>query len=476
MDNLSYFCFSTPRNKYMYVRNINSIIRIPEEEYQELMRVRKENDDRNEVVKKYKRLGIFVENPIEMIEHPDTDTLEFRANHLCRHLTLQVTQQCNLRCEYCAYSGIYKNRVHNNRNMDWSTAKKAIDFFLLHSRDSKEIALGFYGGEPLLQFSLIKRCVAYIEEQVEGKNIRYAITTNGTLLSEEVIEFLVEHNVLLSISLDGSKEEHDKHRKFQSGKGSFDLIMERLRHLKERFPEYYKDITFMPVISADVELKRVLHFFETDELLKNNTVRYNTVVTTGLKPGMEDKVTYDEEKFNLFYDFEYLKMLLAIIGKIPEEKVSSLVYTAEYEHNRFYGCIDRHDILRRNMHHGGPCVPGVARLFVAVNGDFYPCEKVSEDNPEYRIGNLETGFDIREMNTLLNIGNLTRKECQACWNIANCNICASNLPPGDHGLDREKKLSLCEEQKRSVMNYIYDTAVLTEFCKLNEWNGVKILG
>ena len=244
-------------------------------------------------------MGIFIENPIE---HPDTDTLEFRANHLCRQLTLQVTQQCNLRCEYCAYSGIYKNRVHNNSNMDWETAKKAIDFFLSHSRDSKEIALGFYGGEPLLQFPLIKRCVAYIEKQVEGKNIRYAITTNGTLLTDEVIEFLEEHNVLLSLSLDGSKEEHDKHRKFQSGKGSFDLIMDRLRHLKERFPEYYKDITFMPVISADVDLKRVLHFFETDELLKNNTVRYNTLATTGLKPGMEDKVTYDEEKFDLVYD------------------------------------------------------------------------------------------------------------------------------------------------------------------------------
>ena len=98
----------------MYVRNINSIIRISEEEYKDLIKAKRENDDKNEVIKKYKRMGIFIENPIEMIEHPDTDTLEFRANHLCRHLTLQVTQQCNLRCEYCAYSGIYKNRVHNN--------------------------------------------------------------------------------------------------------------------------------------------------------------------------------------------------------------------------------------------------------------------------------------------------------------------------------------------------------------------------
>ena len=172
----------------MYVRNINSIIRISEEEYKELIKAKRENNDENEVIKKNKRMGIFIENLIEMIEHPDTDTLEFRANHLCRQLTLQVTQQCNLRCEYCAYSGVYKNWVHNNSNMDWETAKKAIDFFLSHSRDSKEIVLGFYGGEPLLQFPLIKRCVDYIEEQVEGKNISYP--RNITMLSGMVI-FLV---------------------------------------------------------------------------------------------------------------------------------------------------------------------------------------------------------------------------------------------------------------------------------------------
>jgi len=476
MDKSAFFCFSTPRNKYMYVRNINSIIRISEEEYAELLKARKENDDENKVVKKYERLGIFVENPIEMIEHPDTDTLEFQANHLCRHLTLQVTQQCNLRCEYCAYSGIYENRVHSDRNMDWKTAKKAIDFFLLHSRDSQEIVLGFYGGESLLQFPLIKKCITYIEEQVEGKRIRYSITTNGTLLNDEVIDFLVEKDVSLSISLDGSKEEHDKHRKFRSGSGSFDCIMDRLRHLKERFPEYYKRVIFMPVVSADIDLKKVLCFFETNELLKDNDVRYNTVATTGLKPGMEEKVEYKADKFEEVYRFEYFKMFLSLIGKMPKEEVSPIVYVAEAEHNRFYGCINRHDVLRRHTHHGGPCVPGVARLFVDVNGNFYPCEKVSEENPGYCIGNLEMGFDFASMCDLLNIGKLTRKECQECWNIANCNICAASLPSGDCGFDRERKLSLCEEQKTSVSNYIYDTAVLTEFCRLNEWNGVKIFG
>ncbi|MFR9286073.1 MAG: radical SAM protein [[Clostridium] scindens] len=157
MSDLSYYCFSTPQNYYMYVRNINSIVRIKEEEFQELLNVKKAGNIDSPVVKKYKKLGIFIDNPVKIIEHPNTEILGFQAKYLCQQLTLQVTQQCNLRCEYCAYSGLYENRTHANKNMDFDTAKKAIDFFLNHSRDSKQITFGFYGGEPLLMFKLIKR-------------------------------------------------------------------------------------------------------------------------------------------------------------------------------------------------------------------------------------------------------------------------------------------------------------------------------
>ena len=274
MSDLSYYCFSTPQNYYMYVRNINSIVRIKEEEFQELLNVKRAGNIDSPVVKKYKELGIFIDNPVKIIEHPNTEILGFQAKYLCQQLTLQVTQQCNLRCEYCAYSGLYENRTHANKNMDFDTAKKAIDFFLNHSRDSKQITFGFYGGEPLLMFKLIKQCVDYIERSVEGKEIMYAITTNGTLLSDEIVDFLAQHHVLLSISLDGSRKEHDLHRKFRSGEGSFDVIMENVRRLKERYPEYGKEVGFLPVVTPNARLEHVLKYFATDELLKDNHVNY----------------------------------------------------------------------------------------------------------------------------------------------------------------------------------------------------------
>lgn len=193
---------------------MNSVIRVSEEDYQELLHAK---DETSCIVKKYVDMGIFVENSIKKIEHPVTELLGYHTKYMCHYLTLQVTQQCNLRCEYCAYSGMYENRVHTNKKMDFEMAKKAIDFFIEHSRESKDIIVGFYGGEPLLMFPLIKQCVEYIESIVEGKKISYAMTTNGTLLNDEVADFLAEHEVILSISLDGSKEEHNLHRKFASG-------------------------------------------------------------------------------------------------------------------------------------------------------------------------------------------------------------------------------------------------------------------
>lgn len=470
MEKPMYYCFATPGNKYMYVRNIHSIVRLPENEFKELQRANKENDYDCDTVRKYRKLGVFIDNPIKKIEHPDTDILKLRSKNHCKLLTLQVTQQCNLRCEYCAYSGIYKNRTHSNKRMSFETAKKAIDFFLSHSRDSDNIGFGFYGGEPLLEVPLIEKCIDYISKNVEGKEVNYAITTNGTLLSNSVIDFLKENQFLLAISLDGSKEEHDKHRKFASGKGSFDTIMNNIRKLKEKYPEYAEKIIFMPVISPDIDLNKTVEYFSNNELISGNSVRFNTIAKSGLE---KDIGKYSQEKFAFIYDYEYLKLLLAKAGKIDLEKIGAMSKYNQNEHDRFYSRIDKHNRLLEKFHHGGPCMPGIARLFVTVDGKFFPCERVSETNSEYCIGDINSGFDYTKMEELLNLGKITQNECKKCWNIVNCTICAASLPPDDNGINREKKLSLCSEEKQKCANLIYETAVLTEFASLNEWNGVK---
>lgn len=472
----SYYCFSTPKNSYMYVRNINSVIRITEDEHYELIKAKKNNDAKCDVVEKYKRLGIFIDNPVKIIEHPATDTLEYQANYMCQHLMLQVTQQCNLRCEYCAYSGMYDNRVHSSKRMDFTLAKKAIDFFIEHGRESKRLTLGFYGGEPLLEFPLIKQCMDYMAKQIEGKEIHYAITTNGTLLNDEIGDYFAKHNVSLAISLDGSKKEHDLHRRFRNGAGSFDVIMNNIKRLKERHPDYGRDIVFVPVITPNASLSHVIQYFTTDELLKEHIKFYNPISENGKKKDLEQKESYDELDFQMVQDFEYFKLLLFLAGKIDREDTNQFVARLEESHLLFYQRLSRHDMLGEATHHGGPCIPGVARLFVNTDGKFYPCEKVSETNPESCIGNVEQGFDLAQMEKVLNVGRITKEECKECWNLGNCTICVANLEYDKECFSKKAKYQACEEQKRGVSNYIYETAVLSEFGYTQEGRGLIVYG
>jgi uncharacterized protein len=109
-----------------------------------------------------------------------------------KSLILEITQQCNLRCRYCSFSGTYKfSRTHNSNCMSFSTAKKAIDFYIKNSSDSDLVKnICFYGGEPLLQFDTIRKCTEYAYERT-GRKIRIRIASNGTLLNEEIMDFLM---------------------------------------------------------------------------------------------------------------------------------------------------------------------------------------------------------------------------------------------------------------------------------------------
>lgn len=107
--------------------------------------------------------------------------------------------------------------------------------FIERSFESESLHLGFYGGEPLLEIELIKKCVDYIQKNVEGKRITFGITTNGTLLTGEVLQFLYDNDFSITISLDGPKEDHDACRKFANGKGSFDIVVKNISEAKRLY-------------------------------------------------------------------------------------------------------------------------------------------------------------------------------------------------------------------------------------------------
>lgn len=144
---------------------------------------------------------------------------------LLKYLRLNVTEQCNLNCSYCyeKVSKVYTKK----RIMSWEIAKKSLEefFCLVSMHKHKEVGIRFFGGEPLLNWSLIKQCIEYIKEKKpQSLNVKYKINTNGTLLTEDIIKTLQRNNVFITISLDGVKKYHDKARIFNNGRGSFEII------------------------------------------------------------------------------------------------------------------------------------------------------------------------------------------------------------------------------------------------------------
>lgn len=149
-------------------------------------------------------------------------------------LCLHVAHDCNLKCKYC-FAG--EGEYHGHRSlMSIEVGKKAVDFIIENSKHRKNIEIDFFGGEPLMNWEMVKETVAYAREREKetGKNFRFTMTTNGVLLNDEIIDYLNEnmHNVVLS--LDGRPEVNDHMRPTANGKGSYDVILPKFKKLVEK--------------------------------------------------------------------------------------------------------------------------------------------------------------------------------------------------------------------------------------------------
>lgn len=453
-----YKLLKTLNGYFVYDRSMNSIIRLNHNDYDEI--VEAENNNRFKETNVYKKLrsnGYFKDNILETIEHPCTNfTKHILENHI-EQLTLQVTQRCNLRCKYCVYSGIYddRNRTHGDYDMSLDTAIKAINFYLSKTSESDSYTFGFYGGEPLLKFDLIEKCVNYINDNAKDKNVNYTITTNGTLINNKIITFLAKNNFSIVISMDGSKEDHNINRVFKNGEGSYDKIISNLKMIKENHPEIFKTIRFNTVLNPNQNFPSLKTYFEEDDLLGNSMVMMQLVDNKS-----SDRVLFSDE-FYRATAYDRFKLYLYMLNRIEEKNVSKLVLADYFFIKEQYSMISSGYALPNKCHHGGPCIPGAKRLFVNVYEKLYPCERVGENSEVMIIGDLDKGFDYKKVNRLLNVGKLTSTECKKCWALHYCGICCKKADGKDE-LSREEKLSYCAESKKSA--YFQ----LAEICALKD--------
>ncbi|AVQ45786.1 Cys-rich peptide radical SAM maturase CcpM [Clostridium botulinum] len=459
--NIVYKCFEVNKKYYVYDREKNVIFEVNKDDYDLLSIIKSDKvfEQNIDKLEKYIKRGFFKKTKLCEIEHPLTDSIEELIDNRAEQLILQVTQNCNLRCSYCFYGqGNYDNRTHSGKRMTFETAKKGIDYILNHSSNLESIYISFYGGEPLLEIDLIRKCVDYVEKKVEGKKIIYSMTTNGTLFTEEIINFLDKYDFQVVISLDGTKEMHDLNRKFVNGKGSFDIIMDNLKNIKKSHYDFAKRIMFNTVIAPKSDFSCIKNFVEHDEIIGDNFVSANIVNDLYTSNNYND---YDE-KFYIVDRYGEFKLLLAVLGKL-DKKFASKIFQERMMHTirTYRGLTEKGEMFKR-AHPGGPCIPGVHRIFINVDEEIYPCERVSESSSPMNIGNLNKGIDIKKATDLINIGQLTEDECKQCWAFHYCDMCAA-FADDTETISRSKRLSKCKESRRSILEDFKDICMLKDF-------------
>ena len=337
---------------------------------------------------------------------PMADVLKKKTAGVVKALCLHIAHSCNLNCAYCFAS---QGKYHGERAlMSFEVGKQALDFLVANSGNRHNLEVDFFGGEPLMNFDVVKQLVEYARsiEKEKGKNFRFTLTTNGVLIDDDVIDFANKEMSNVVLSLDGRKEVHDRFRVDYAGKGSYDNIVPKFQKLvKARGGKnYYMRGTFThhnPDFLEDIKQMLDLGFTE---------LSMEPVVCAAGDPS---ELTEADKAIVLE---QYEKLAELMLKRDKEGKPFTF----------YHYMID----LK-----GGPCVykrisgcgSGTEYMAVTPWGDLYPCHQFVGDD-KYLLGNVFDGVkNTAIQDEFLQCNVYARPECRDCWAKLYCSGgCAAN--------------------------------------------------
>ena len=380
----------------------------------------------------------------ELLFTPDlykTYAKNWHKQSVVKAMCLHIAHDCNLRCKYCfAGTGDYAGK---RSLMPLEVGKKAIDFVIRHSGNRRNIEIDFFGGEPLMNFEVVKGIVAYAreEEKKYNKNFRFTITTNGILLDEEKKQFINENMVNIVLSLDGRKEVNDRMRCRIDGTGSYDSIVKKYQDIADSRGQdnYYVRGTFTRY-NLDFA-KDVLHFADL-----------------GFKQVSVEPVVADEKE-----DYALRESDVEQIYREYEELAKEYIRRRQEGNgfNFFHFMIDLE---------GGPCVAkrlsgcGSGHEYVAVtpDGDIYPCHQFV-GNEEMKMGSVFSDGLDESIKTMFESSNVYTKEaCKNCFAKFYCSGgCPANAYLYNGNINSPLEMT-CKLQRKRVECALYCAVKIQE--------------
>lgn len=377
--------------------------------------------------------------------------------------TIFVTTECNLGCSYCIYGGQYdQHKELAQIPMPWETLKATMDFLKAHSGRSESVRLDFFGGEPLMAFPAIERGVRYLKSILppDGPRVEVTITSNGTILTDRILDFLLEHGVYLQFSVDGAKSEHDVHRPFKNTrKGSFDVILRNLQRIHSRDAEYFRlNIRLKGVITTET--------IDADETEFVSHPLIRQLIDANRMTLLEMEPHYDLEK-----DGDYFARLHRLGGVLLDKRgcstESDLLAGLNGKQTTFY----HHTFGRffeaqmvKVKHFGDAdatpftkgCLTGYQEGAVGSNGEISICLK-SAKGSNFVIGNVLQGrWDYEKIRQLNTVFHEDWSGCSSCFVQKACDLCYEKLngEEGEWVAGRSKFCEFNRERHRVVFRYM----------------------
>ena len=368
-------------------------------------------------------------------------------------VTLGLTEKCNFKCRYCLdLDKFSNNKKHSLKRMSFSVAKASIDYLLNNSADQKlPRVVAFYGGEPLLGWNLIKKILDLYGNQ--NNTLHYVISTNGSLLNKEIIDYFIKYSVTLIVSLDGPQNINDYNRIFKnSSESTFKSVFNKLNFIKKISKEYFENfVSCNSVVGYDVDID----FLKLKNFFDNNKLRCNISAVV--------RRFEDQQLFKPVNQYGYQEIKEQYYNSFINDCVRSRFVNDFFEislrplHNRNINKIS--DGAYRKT-----CIPGLEKLFVDSNGDFYTCEKL-KNFESMQIGNFREGINIKRVYSLLNrYKKFQEKDCYDCWLIRLCNLCFYQFISNKKTFDINKKHENCKIIKRHFED------ILPLYVSILEWN------
>ncbi len=349
---------------------------------------------------------------------------------IVKAMCLHVAHDCNLRCKYC-FADTGEFHMQSRSMLDVETGKKALDWLVAHSGNRKNLEVDFFGGEPLMNFGVLKELVAYGRtlEAPNKKIFKFTTTTNAVAMTDEVMDFLNKEMDNVVISVDGRKEVHDRMRPTPNGKGSYDLIMEKAKEFVRRREgqRYYLRGTFTKY-NLDFA-KDVLHLAKEGF----EQLSIEPVVTSPCN----DYAILEEDLPRVYEEYESLGRTYVEMRKHDDQWFNFFHFTVDLA--------------------GGPCLKkrltgcGAGNEYVAVTpeGDIYPCHQfVGRDG--MKMGSvLDGSFDLTLRDRFASNHVLSKEKCSECWARFYCSGgCAANAHAFNGDISKPYEMECKLEQKR----------------------------